>query len=154
MKNCRNHRRNQAKSRGCQASGGFTLIEVMIAVFLLAFGLLAAAQMQGSSIRYNAMGKQMTSAIAYAESVMEKERIRGTTPEMFDQITKGETVVQYGQNADFPDFQRRVTITDSAEVPPLMKTIAVSIEWRGFLFRSYTIRSVIARPPTLGGSAS
>lgn len=154
MSHCQGRRKMESKHRGPGFSPGFTLIEVMISLFLLAFGLLAAAQMQGNSIRYNSMGRQMTSAIAYAESVMEKERIRGTTPEMFDQILKGETVVQYGKNSDFLDFQRTVTITDSAEVPPLMKTIAVSIEVRGFLSRRYTIRSVIARPPTVGGSAS
>jgi len=133
---------------------GFTLIEVMIAILLLAFGLLAAAQMQGSSIRYNAMGRHLTTAIAYAQSVMEKERIRGTTPAMFDAINAGETVVEYGKDTNYPDFRSRVNVTDSPGVPPMMKTISVSIEWRGYMFRSYTIRSVIARPPSTGASAS
>lgn len=133
---------------------GFTLVEVMIAILLLAFGLLAAAQMQGSSIRYNAMGRQLTTAIAYAQSVMEKERVRGATAETFDAIQQGETIVGYGQDTNYPDFLRRVTITDSPGIPPMMKTISVTIEWQGYMFRSYTIRSVIARPPPVGASTS
>ncbi len=133
---------------------GFTLIEVMIAMLLLAFGLLAAAQMQGSSIRYNAMGRQLTTAIAYAQSVMEKERIRGATVDTFDAIQPGETIVNYGRNPNYPDFLSRVTVTNAPGVPPMMKNISVTIEWRGYMFRSYTLRSVIARPPPVGASAS
>jgi prepilin-type N-terminal cleavage/methylation domain-containing protein len=52
-------------------SEGFTLLEVLIAVVILAIGLLAIAQMQIISIRFNAQGRDMTEATTLAMDTLE-----------------------------------------------------------------------------------
>ena len=51
---------------------GFTLLEVMIAVAILAFGLLAVASMQGTAIRGNSLSGNLTAASTLAADRMEK----------------------------------------------------------------------------------
>jgi prepilin-type N-terminal cleavage/methylation domain-containing protein len=50
---------------------GFTLLEVMIALFLLAFGMLAAVSMQSTAINSNALASRNTSATEVAQMVMD-----------------------------------------------------------------------------------
>ena len=57
--------------RGREGSRGFTLIELMIALFIFAIGMLAVASMQGESIRGNSFSDLMTVANTLAEAKME-----------------------------------------------------------------------------------
>jgi prepilin-type N-terminal cleavage/methylation domain-containing protein len=50
---------------------GFTLIEVLFAVAVLAFGLLAVSSLQGSATRGNLMAFDRTEALTWAQSTME-----------------------------------------------------------------------------------
>jgi type IV pilus assembly protein PilV len=50
---------------------GFTLLEVLIAVVVLAFGLLAIAQMQVIAIRFNYQGRDATEAVTLARHQLE-----------------------------------------------------------------------------------
>ena len=50
---------------------GFTLIEVLFAVAVLAFGILAVSSLQGSAIRGNLMALDRTEAVAWAQAQME-----------------------------------------------------------------------------------
>jgi type IV pilus assembly protein PilV len=50
---------------------GFTLIEVLIALFIFAIGMLAVAKMQGESIRGNTFSDLMTVGKTLAEAKME-----------------------------------------------------------------------------------
>lgn len=56
---------------------GFSLIEVMIAVIVLAAGLLALTALQGSLIRASADSKVRSQLAAYAESRMDEIRLNG-----------------------------------------------------------------------------
>lgn len=56
---------------------GFSLIEVMIAVIVLAAGLLALTALQGSLIRASADSKARSQIAAYAESEMDRIRLGG-----------------------------------------------------------------------------
>jgi type IV pilus assembly protein PilV len=60
--------RQQSKLSKCE---GFTLIEVMIALVILAVGLLALATMQIVSIRTNAFSTEMTYATMLAQQQLE-----------------------------------------------------------------------------------
>jgi type IV pilus assembly protein PilV len=53
----------------CQ--NGFTVIEVMIAITILAIGLLGIASMQMNAIRGNSLSDNITCALALAEDKME-----------------------------------------------------------------------------------
>ena len=55
-----------------QRSGGFTLVEVMIVIGILAFGLLALSAMQIKAMHGSDRGRHATNAAAVAESRMEQ----------------------------------------------------------------------------------
>ena len=51
---------------------GFTLIEVLFAIAILSFGLLAVAKMQGSAIQGNFFASGKTEAVTWAQDRMER----------------------------------------------------------------------------------
>jgi prepilin-type N-terminal cleavage/methylation domain-containing protein len=61
----------QARQRS-RTSGGFTLIEVMIAIGILAFGLLALTTMQIKAMHGGNRGRHASNAAAIAENKMEQ----------------------------------------------------------------------------------
>ena len=58
-------------ARARRAAGGFTLIEVMIVIVILTFGLLSLAAMQIQAMRGSERGRHATNAAAIAENKME-----------------------------------------------------------------------------------
>jgi len=58
--------------RRSRTSGGFTLIEVMIAIGILAFGLLALTTMQIKAMHGGNRGRHASNAAAIAENKMEQ----------------------------------------------------------------------------------
>jgi len=132
----------QKKNRG--QSQGFLMVELMIAILLLLIGVLGATQMQASSTRFNLMGKNLTSAIVCAQSVMEEIM---TTP--YDQVTQANFSTVTAD--DYPNFTIRVTITDQpvGTIPPLWKNISVQVSWRDVPLHTYTLNSTLAYPSTV-----
>jgi type IV pilus assembly protein PilV len=55
-----------------QQEKGFTLLEVIIAMFILAFGLLAIASMQTTAIKGNSEAMGITGAATFAQDRMER----------------------------------------------------------------------------------
>ena len=51
--------------------GGFTLIEVLVAIAILSFGILAVAMMQTSAMRANYNGYRLTDATTLAQDRLE-----------------------------------------------------------------------------------
>ena len=62
---------NDSKTRA-RASRGFTLIEIMIAMSILALGLLSVAAMQLHAMRGGSSGRRQTEAATIAEDRMEE----------------------------------------------------------------------------------
>jgi type IV pilus assembly protein PilV len=65
---------------------GFTLLEVMIAIVILAFGILAVASMQTSSIYGNSVADRLTEGTSWAGNKMEELL---TIPETDEQLSSG-----------------------------------------------------------------
>ena len=65
--------------------GGFTLLEVMVAIAILSFGILAVATMQTSAIRANYMGYRLTEATTLAQ-----DRIEYLTTQPFANLVEGD----------------------------------------------------------------
>lgn len=63
------------------ANSGFTLIEAMIALVVLSFGLLAIAQFQSKLVTGSAYNKARSEAIALAQEKLDQLRNYGTEPE-------------------------------------------------------------------------
>lgn len=64
---------------------GFTLIEVMVAIAILSFGILAIATMQTSAMRANYRGYRLTEATTLAQ-----DRIEYLTTQPFDDLVEGD----------------------------------------------------------------
>jgi len=105
---------------------GFTLIEVMIALVILAAGLLALATMQIVSIRSNAFSSEMTYATMLAQTRLEQIRNMnydnvnavGQVTLPVDPTTKG---IAYRVERL---VQNNIPATD-------MKTVTLIIDWLG-----------------------
>lgn len=66
------------------SEGGFTLVEVLIALTIFAIGLLALAGMQVTAIRGNSTSQSLTSATSLAEGTMEWLQSLPANDPMFD----------------------------------------------------------------------
>ena len=56
----------------CNSNYGFTLVEVMIAITILAIGILGVAMMQISAVRGNSLANGTTEAVTIAQDRMER----------------------------------------------------------------------------------
>jgi len=122
---------SQMRDRGMRARGdrGFTLIELMIAIALLSFGLLAVASMQIAAMRGNASAMGTTEALAIAQSMVEElfaqplpvptagtdfedttgDAVNGLDfPTRAEVIAAGDAVIPAGGAAGSPDHARTV----------------------------------------------
>jgi len=66
-------------------SRGFTLIEVLVAVFILSVGLIALTGMQSTAIKSNSSAGKAEIAIQLAEEMIDRIRVNAkVTPEIYD----------------------------------------------------------------------
>ena len=101
---------------------GFTLVEVLIAVMVLAVAFLAMYQMQAMAVRGNETANQVTIATMLAQDKMEE--IRNTN---YDDVTNLNFPTEnYGMVPNFPQFRREVAVTENGRV----KTVRVTVLWK------------------------
>jgi prepilin-type N-terminal cleavage/methylation domain-containing protein len=115
------------------AERGFSLVEVLVALFLIALGVLAAAPMFVYAMQSNATGADFGSVGALAVERM--EQLRSSS---FVSLAAGGslTVGQAGySDSSDPDYIVRWRITDDA-TPPSVKTITV---------RTIAVRQVVGQ---------
>jgi type IV pilus assembly protein PilV len=109
-----------------QKSKGFTLIEVMIALVVLAAGLLALATMQIVSIRANAFSTEMTYATMLAQSRL--EQIRNTN---YDAVTDfGPITLPVDPTTKGVAYRVRGVVQNDTPTTD-MKTVTLTIDWLG-----------------------
>ena len=105
-------------------NGGFTLIEVLVALFIILVGVLAAAPMFITAVRGNATGADLGSVGAVAVERMEQFR-----REDFDNLVAGgdldSNVADYSDTSD-PEYTIRWLIQDNL-LPTETKTISVRV---------------------------
>ena len=105
---------------------GFSLIEVLIALAILAISLLGLASLMVTTTRSNSFGNHMTEAATLAQDKLEWLRV---TP--WDSIISDSDVVQ----GSIPDFNYTRTWTVSTlpnPTPPpadLQKAITITVSW-------------------------
>jgi len=105
-------------------AGGFTLIEVLIALFLMGLALLAAAPMFVSAVKVTASGADYGSVGARAVDWMEDWR----RPDWFGLPAGGSLTTNVPGYYDLtqPPFTVRWTIVDNA-TPATLKTITCRV---------------------------
>jgi len=102
---------------------GFTLVEVMISMLVLAIGLLGLAPMMVTAMYGNAFSKEVTSSAFLAQDSMERLKNQSViTPIPFTQT----------DNGLFNVYNRTIRVDDSSSdgtVPPNVFRIKVTINW-------------------------
>jgi general secretion pathway protein I len=113
---------------------GFSLVELLIALAILALSMLAAASMQFGSIRNNASGNMVTQANMLAKAKMEE--LKSVTD--LSTIDSGDT--ESGINAEGQPggiYTRRYEVES---LGPTARRITVTVEWtKGTRQRSVSI---------------
>jgi type IV pilus assembly protein PilV len=123
---------------------GFTVIEVMIAITILAIGLLGIASMQISAIRGNSLSDNITCALALAEDKMEElmgrdysdPALEDTVYKNNDHLTeitiglidKQETLIDEAGKSDTGHFRRVWNVADDTPIDD-NKTVTVIVLW-------------------------
>lgn len=118
---------------------GFTLIEVMIAVFIFSMGLLAVNTTTVMVIKTNNMGKNMTTAVNLAQNKLDDLKIM-TYSSISD---TSETDLDEQGNAGNGIFDRDVSVTTSTN--PDYKTVEVEVSWSKYMARKIALTTIIAR---------
>jgi type IV pilus assembly protein PilV len=111
---------------------GFTLIEVMVALVILAIALLALAGLMLTTTRNNSFGGHMTEAATFAQDKLEQLRAAPWTGIIAGADTVlGSTGISYSRNwltKDTPDgTQRWVTITINWSDPTKKASHSISL---------------------------
>lgn len=110
---------------------GFTLIEVLIAIVILSFGLLGMASLTVGIIKGNKFSNNLSTATTLAQDKMEDTRRLGYSGMPSADTTTSE---DYGTITGYTDY-KRVTETDvytvgTAFPPAGMKVITITAYWK------------------------
>lgn len=105
-------------------SSGFTLVEVLVALFILGVGVLAVAPMFVYAMRCGAVGADLGSVGAIAVERMERLRAE----DYLDLAAGGSLAADVAGYSDLtdPDFVVRWRIQDNV-TPPATKTLSVRV---------------------------
>jgi len=111
-----------AKRKGMLNLKGFTLIEVMIAILILAIGMMAMALLQVTAIRGGSFANQMTQASIYGQDKIEE--LKNTSYSSV--VTAADTVT----SSNGVTFNRSWTVATDSPYPD-SKTITLTVSWTG-----------------------
>lgn len=146
-----------------RALRGISLIEAVVALAVVAFGMLAYVGIQ-STLRFNSdVAKQRAEAVRIAQEAIEQWRayagIETTDPSVdYEEISSAaaESVTGATTNTTFTLVRN---VVDAADAPasPRMKTLFVDVGWQDRHGDPQTVRlstTIAAVPPELGGTLS
>jgi type IV pilus assembly protein PilV len=106
-------------------SRGFTLLEVLVAIAVLAVGLLGMATLVGSVINYNQLAQHVTTATTLAQDRIEELKNTG-----YDNIAEGSsTEANIDALGDAGGVYNRSTEVDEDAVFQNTKTVEVTVSW-------------------------
>ena len=130
---------------GLRNNKGFTLVEIMIAVFILVIALLGLISVTVMVIKGNSFSKTMTTATTLAKDKMEQLKntgygsLAGSTD-----YAKLDSTAQATQTAE-SIYTRTWTVTNDSPAAG-MKTVEVTVQWNWQnVARNVTLSSIIAQ---------
>jgi prepilin-type N-terminal cleavage/methylation domain-containing protein len=103
---------------------GFTLVECLVAIVILAIGLTGAAECLSTALLANQKASRIQLATATAQDTIEDMRSRG-----FGRITEEEFPASESVPS-LPSGQRTIEIIDSYNGNDRLKHISVTVSWR------------------------
>jgi len=121
----------------CENEKGFTLIEVLLSISILAIGLLGMAALQVTATKGNALAKKNTLAISLAEDKIEEYK---NTP--YDSIIPTEGITEENLHAG-AIFKRITKVEDNTPITGV-KSITVTVTWQNST-KSVSFTSLISQ---------
>ncbi len=116
---------------------GFSLLELLVAITVLAIGLLGIAGLQGTTIRRNVSAMRNTEATALIEDKIEEYR---NIP--YSSISEGlEEETGLGTEGV---FTRITNIQNNIPVPGSTKTITVQVSWSDPNPHTFSFQTVVS----------
>lgn len=108
---------------------GFTLLEVIIAIAILTFGLLAVASMQTASIQGNSVANRLTEGTSWAQDKMEELLTLPDTDADLSEGSHGPETAISGVNRYAVNWS---VVDDVNPADPLTraKLITVTVRWQ------------------------
>lgn len=122
---------------GFSSEKGFTLVEVLVAVFILAVGLLSLAVLAGTVIKSNSTSNKVTIATTLAQDKMEEIRRLG-----YSGVAAGTTTQDYNSITNYSAYKRVTAITNDSPASG-MKTVTVTVYW-GTDAHSVVLKTILA----------
>ena len=124
---------------GLEREGGFTLIEVLVAMGILLFGLLAVGTMQISAIRGNYFSGNTSAALSLATQRMEDLFNRNWNDPIFTDNPANNADLSSITTVDFEDtvnlggtpYRRIVNFANSSGAMPTSRQMTVIVTWDG-----------------------
>ena len=129
--------------RTMQSRGGFTLLEVLIAVVILSLGLLGLSAMTIATIRGLAFSEHITTATNLVQEKMEEIK----SLDYISVIQANYPVEAYNTIPGFLKFRREVTI-NAGPIANNTKIAVVSVLWErtnGGAPHDITVQTIISR---------
>ncbi|TAA45624.1 type IV pilus modification protein PilV [Pseudoxanthomonas winnipegensis] len=99
------------KPIGRRRAGGFTLLEVMIAILILGFGLLGLAMMQTMSVRFSESSNQRTQATNLVYELLDQMRSNRLLVAQY--AAASYTATSTGTTCNYPTSGTAVSVSDS-----------------------------------------
>jgi len=114
---------------------GFTLIEVLVALVILAISILGIASLMSTTTKYNASGGRLTEATTLIQDRLEILRITPYTMILTTgDVMPGSTGISYGRNWGV-----------AANADDTLKVANVTVNWNDGVNHSVSILSAIAK---------
>lgn len=124
-------RRFGTVSGGSRGQAGMTLVEIMVSLVVLAFGLLGVAALQVRAITESSGGQHLTTASAIARNRIEElNRLDWDDIDSTAGAWSADTVVPDPDQTSILTFNRAERITDDVAAPnETVKSIEVRVGW-------------------------
>ena len=116
-------------------SGGFTLLEILIALIIFSVGILALTSLTVTATKTGAYGGRMSEAVTFAQDKLEELKANS-----WDKIVSGAdqetgpTGISYTRNWKVLEKETRN-----------LKTVSITIEWKDPVAHSISLLTVISR---------
>ena len=123
----------------CPDEKGFTLIETLMAIAVIAIGLLALAALQTTAISGTGRANKHSMAVLLAEDQIETYK---NIP--YDSIPSSPSPETGTTLSPWGIFTRTTTVQDGTPVPG-SKTITVTVSWPDKVPRSVVFQTIIAQ---------
>jgi prepilin-type N-terminal cleavage/methylation domain-containing protein len=117
-------------------SNGFTLVEVLVALIILSFSLLALAGLMVTTTKNNSFGSKMTEAATFAQDKLEE--LRAMRWKDIPEGTNSDPVPKTGSTGT--DYTRIWKVKTDG----ILKTITISINWKDRTNHSISLTSVLS----------